>query len=598
MHTPSFFFLLLFQLFECMKKIIQIIYFVFLITPTLVHGQEKPVVNLPDSIQNSKDSLEKTTRDKQLNKVTQISLERLSDSLKRTEIRNKVADLNPEDVNQKATLLKELNELKKKDSIHSVRQKQQIDSLRKFVKPYPVEFNRDTIFNLYAKLGSFTAPDRAEALATRMEKVSEDLAFIPDSIQVVKTEQTLDLVYKNALLLSLSEQDALWANQNRTELADSLKTTIGSAIIKYQKDHSWQTLLKEILLSILVIGVVVGLIYGLNRFLSRISNKIKLRTKLFDEGLKIRNFEVLTAERKLKLLDLTINIVRWATILLLVYFALPVLFSIFPFTRDLSQNLISYFLNPLRRIGRSVFDYIPNLITVVVIVMVFKYVLKLLKFLEVEIERGNLKINGFYADWASPTYQIMRVLILAFMLIVIFPYLPGSDTGVFKGVSVFIGVLFTFGSAGALGNVVAGLVLTYMRAFNIGDRVQIGEVTGDILEKTLLVTRVRTIQNEVVSIPNSTVMTNHTTNFSAEATSNGLIVHTTVTIGYDVPWKQVHNLLIDAASCTELIEKKPIPYVLQTGLEDYYVSYRINAYTKQPNKQALIYSSLTCQHSR
>ncbi len=131
-----------------------------------------------------------------------------------------------------------------------------------------------------------------------------------------------------------------------------------------------------------------------------------------------------------------------------------------------------------------------------------------------------------------------------------------------------------------------------MRAFRIGDRVKIGEVTGDIIEKTLLVTRVRTIQNEVVSIPNSTVMSNHTINYSVEAAEKGLIIHTTVTIGYDAPWRQVHQLLIDAALSSDMIEADPKPYVLQTSLDDYYVSYQINAHTKSPNKQALIYSSL------
>ncbi|MGA9650122.1 mechanosensitive ion channel family protein, partial [Pedobacter sp.] len=237
-------------------------------------------------------------------------------------------------------------------------------------------------------------------------------------------------------------------------------------------------------------------------------------------------------------------------------------------------------------------DYVPNLMTILVLLVVFRYVIKFVRFLKTEIERGKLAIPGFYKDWANPTYQIARVLILAFMLIVIFPYLPGSDSGVFKGVSVFIGVLFTFGSAGALGNVVAGLVLTYMRAFKIGDRVKIGEVTGDIIEKTLLVTRVRTIQNEVVSIPNSAVMNNHTVNYSIEAAEKGLIVNTTVTIGYDVPWRTVHRLLIKAALATELIEAEPAPYVLQTSLDDYYVSYRLNAHTHSPNRQAIIYSAL------
>jgi len=134
--------------------------------------------------------------------------------------------------------------------------------------------------------------------------------------------------------------------------------------------------------------------------------------------------------------------------------------------------------------------------------------------------------------------------------------------------------------------------MTYTRAFKLGDRVKIGEVTGDIIEKTLLVTRIRTIQNEIISIPNSTVISNHTVNYSSDAPEKGLIIHTTVTIGYDAPWRQVHQLLTDAALETPMVEKEPPPYVYQTSLDDYYVSYRINAFTKEPNRQAAIYSAL------
>ena len=178
------------------------------------------------------------------------------------------------------------------------------------------------------------------------------------------------------------------------------------------------------------------------------------------------------------------------------------------------------------------------------------------------------------------------------MIIVVFPYLPGSDSKVFQGVSVFLGFLFTFGSAGSLSNIMAGIVLTYMRLFKIGDRVKIGEIVGDIIEKSLLVTRIRTTKNEIISIPNSSVLNSHTINYSSDTVDNGLILHTTVTIGYDVPWKDMHQALIDAALRTDLILKEPKPFVLQTSLEDFYVSYQINAYTKDANKQAAIYSQL------
>ena len=191
-----------------------------------------------------------------------------------------------------------------------------------------------------------------------------------------------------------------------------------------------------------------------------------------------------------------------------------------------------------------------------------------------------------------PTYSIVKFLLYAFMFVLIFPYLPGSDSNIFKGVSVFIGVLFSLGSSSAIANMVAGLVITYMRPFKIGDRIKIGDVTGDVVEKTLLVTRIRTIKNEVITIPNSSVLNGNTTNYSSEAIEKGLIIHTTVTIGYDVPWKDMHQALIDAALRTNLILDEPKPFVLQTSLEDFYVSYQINAYTREAGKQALIYSNL------
>ncbi|MBK6967285.1 MAG: mechanosensitive ion channel family protein [Bacteroidales bacterium] len=180
------------------------------------------------------------------------------------------------------------------------------------------------------------------------------------------------------------------------------------------------------------------------------------------------------------------------------------------------------------------------------------------------------------------------------MMVLIFPYLPGSGSPAFQGISVFIGVLFSLGSSSAIANMVAGMVITYMRPFKIGDRVKIGEITGDVMEKNMLVTRIRTVKNEDVTVPNSTVLLNSTTNYSTNASTgnSGLIIHTTVTIGYDAPWKEVHKTLIDAALLTDLILKNPQPFVLQTSLDDFYVSYQLNAYTKEANRQAMVYSDL------
>jgi len=541
------------------------------------------------SRRQAKDSLLNAQLDQQQRRVRQLSAERLADSLKRAELEKQLSSV---DNAQKAVLLKELDRLKQADSLRLAQQKHQVDSLRRFVKGFPVVPFRDTLFSLFTRQGSFTAKERAEIISTRIAKLGDHFGFKTDSLKLTASEQTTDIVFKDQLLISISDQDALWQNTGRKQLAETIRTAIGRAVIQHQAETRWQTLLQEGLSALLVIAVVALLIYGLNRLFKWALAKLSGHQSWFSKGIRIKNYELLNAEREMYIVQLVVRLFKWLLIILVVYLALPVLFGIFPFTRDISQTLLGYIVSPLKKIGSAVWDYIPNLITIIVLVVIFRYILRFFRFIKTEIERGQLKIPGFYPDWAAPTYQIVRVLILAFMLIVIFPYLPGSDSAVFKGVSVFVGVLFTFGSAGALGNIVSGVVMTYTRAFKLGDRVKIGEVTGDIIAKTLLVTRIRTIQNEIVSIPNSTVISNHTVNYSSDAPDKGLIMHTTVTIGYDAPWRQVHQLLIDAALATPMIEQEPSPYVLQTSLDDYYVSYRINAFTREPNKQAVIYSAL------
>jgi small-conductance mechanosensitive channel len=271
------------------------------------------------------------------------------------------------------------------------------------------------------------------------------------------------------------------------------------------------------------------------------------------------------------------------------------LFSIFPWTRGLADKLFNYILSPVKNIFSAVIDYIPNLFTIAVIYLSIHYTVKFFKFLASEIENGALVISGFYPDWAMPTFNIVRVLLYAFMFVTIFKYLPGSDSPVFQGVSVFLGILFSLGSSSAISNAVAGMVITYMRPFKVGDRIKIGEITGEVVGKSILVTRIRTIKNEDITVPNSTVLSSYTLNYTTSAKDLGLILHTSVTIGYDVPWKKVHELLLNAAKATDGIiqdDDTKKPFVLQTSLDDFYVSYQINGYTENSHRMASIYSPL------
>lgn len=545
-----------------------------------------------DTTNRVKDSLRNIALEKQAQALQRLKAAHEDDSLRKIQLQTELTTLKSSDNLKKSELLAEISAIKSADSLRRLRQRAQVDSLKRFVKGFPVKPFFDTLFIVYSKQGSFTPEDRAIAVTNRINKLAGDPTFNPDSIQVLKTELTVDLVYKDAMIMSISEQDGIWFNTSPELLARNFKNRIGKAVAEYRQQTSWQTLVKEIALALLVIGFLILVIFLIGRTFQKIELKIRGWEGSLIRGIHIRTYELFNSKREVAFIITVVTIIKWLFILLAVYLALPILFGIFPWTEDLSGTLISYVTRPLRNIWYAVWDYLPNLFTIVILVIIFRYIIRFFHFLKIEIERGALKIPGFYADWANPTFQIIRVLILAFMLIVIFPYMPGSDSPIFKGVSVFLGVLFTFSSAGALGNLVAGLVLTYMRAFKIGDRVKIGEVTGDIIERSLLVTRLRTIKNEIVSVPNSSVMSSHTVNYSSDAAERGLILHTNVTIGYDIDWRKVYELLKLAASKTALLEQDPPPFILQVSLDDYYVSYQLNAYTKHPGKQAIIYSQL------
>ena len=270
----------------------------------------------------------------------------------------------------------------------------------------------------------------------------------------------------------------------------------------------------------------------------------------------------------------------------------PLLFAIFPQTKDLAYKLFSYIWEPIKSIFLGIVEYIPNLFTIFVIWLAVKYLVRLVRYLASEIQSERLKIGGFYADWAMPTFHIVRFLLYAFMIAMIYPYLPGSKSGVFQGISVFVGLIVSLGSSTVIGNIIAGMVITYMRPFKLGDRIKLNDTTGNVIEKTPLVTRIRTPKNEVVTIPNSFIMSSHTVNFSQSARDYGLIIHSEVSIGYDIPWRKTHQLLIEAALNTPGVVDDPRPFVLETSLQDYYPVYQVNAYIKDANQLAQVYSDL------
>ncbi|WP_439699019.1 mechanosensitive ion channel family protein [Mucilaginibacter sp. AW1-7] len=456
----------------------------------------------------------------------------------------------------------------------------------------PVIIKRDTLLKLYTGQGLFDVRERAAIVTKRIEALVARMDFNPDSL-TLKNDSTLSVIYYNSqIVMAVNNQDATFTELNRPQLAASYLLVLKQKLGNYFTNNGTQQVIVNILEAIAVIILLIALIWALFKASRWLKLKLLTAWETRMDKLASQGAPVVYAHRLLPVITGLLRIARIIVIIMLVYLALPVLFYIFPSSKPISVQLLGYVITPFKSILLAIVHYIPNLLTIAVIYLVTRYIVKLVKFIANEIALGNFTIKGFYAEWAMPTYNIIRVLLFAFMFVVIFPYLPGSDSKIFQGVTVFLGILFSLGSSSAISNMVAGIVLTYMRPYKIGDRIKVGEVMGDVVEKNLLVTRLRTIKNEDITIPNATILSGHTTNYTTVANTMGLILNTTVTIGYDVSWQTVHHLLISAAEATEGIMADKKPFVLQTELNDFNVSYQLNAYTALSNQMAAIYSRL------
>ncbi len=455
-----------------------------------------------------------------------------------------------------------------------------------------VVLDKDTLFYLYDRIDGYTPTVRARLASQKIDELINREDFEADSLNLALNDRYYQIFYGSEFVMNISPLDARWYGKSQKQTAQEYLNLLTNKCRVVVSGLDIKRLLIQIGLALVVI-LLSGFIFRyVNRLFKFLAIRIQRLKGVYLKGITFRNYEFITEDRLTSIVLIINNIVRILFLVFLFYLTLPIIFSIFPWTEGIAKTLFAYILDPLKGFVTAIINYIPNLFAIAIIVFVVRYITRGVKFLAREIEEGKLALQNFYPDWAIPTARIVNFLLYIFMLVLIWPYIPGSESEVFKGVSVFLGLLISLGSSSAISNIIAGLVITYMRPYKIGDRVKIGESSGDVVEKNLLVTRVRTIKNEMITVPNSTVLNNNSINYSLSGEQQGLIVHSTVTIGYDVPWRKVHEMLVEAACCTPFVESNPKPFVLQTSLDDFYVSYQVNAYTKEPSKQAMIYSDL------
>ena len=448
-------------------------------------------------------------------------------------------------------------------------------------------------FRIWGALGTFSVEDRAARLGARLEAFAQNREADPTTLRVVDGRDLTTIQSGTFILMSVTDQDAQGMGTARAQAAQHYLETIQAETVRYREQLSLRGLIRSALIAAGLLVLLVLLLRWLGWAFAWADRRTAALRRRFVRPLRIGTAEVISKDQVVRLGRALVAASRLAVSLILVYSFLTAIFGLFPWTQDWSEELLGYALSPLRRLGALVIDGAPNVLAIAVIIVVVRWLMRLSDYLFVQVEEGDVVLKNFEPELAEPTRKIAKFLLVILGVMLIYPYTPIVNSPVFQGLTVFLGILFSLGSSTAISNMVAGVVLTYTLAFRVGDRIKVGDTFGDVVEKTFLVTRIRTPKNEDVAVPNATVLSNHIVNYSRMSREgDGVILHTTVTIGYDVPWPMVHRLMVQAALDTPGIRDEPTPFVLQTSLGDFSVAYELNAYTHEVTRMAGLYSGL------
>ena len=461
-----------------------------------------------------------------------------------------------------------------------------------FAKAEPVIINGEELFKVVG-IRAYSAKRRARLLTQRIEAIAADPSIDPETI-LVRDEENHSVIFQgDNLITNIFEMDAQYQGlDNRKSTAEALSILIKEGIKNYRLDRTPDSLRKNIIKAasrtvvLVVTLLLVTLAFRLiNRWLERY---FKRRIK----KLEAKSMRVVQAEQVWKVVSAFFQLIKAIIYLGITYFFVNFVLTLFPWTRYIAKQLLHLVVDPLQSMAVGFINYLPSLFFLIILYLVIRYLLKVTHGFFGAISLGNIPLRSFEPEWAWPTYRIVRVIVIVFALVIAYPYIPGSNSEAFKGISLFLGVLLSLGSTSVISNIIAGYTMTYRRAFRVGDRIRIGDTVGDVMESRLLVTMLRSLKNENIVMPNSTILNSEITNYTTLVKENGLILHTRVGIGYEVPWRQVEAMLIEAASRVPTLAKDPAPFVLQTALTDFAVTYELNVYCNDESRMAQFYSEL------
>ena len=441
---------------------------------------------------------------------------------------------------------------------------------------------------------AFPAAERAATIAQRIRAVAEDRAIPPSALHLVANDHWIEIVGGENSIMGVFDADAAAeaAGLSRQALAQIYLKNISSALEQYRTEREPVQLARNAFRiagwTFVLLLVELTMLGGLRWLTVRMGKRYDSAVEQIETG----TFRLIRAESIWVTMRFATRLFALVAALTIFYAYLHIALEYLPWTRALSSDLRSLTLAPLLALARKSLAVIPRLLVIVVIVAVARYIIRLARFFFSAIESGAIKFSGFEAEWSKPTYNIVRGLLIAFAAMVCYPYIPGSRSEAFKGITIFVGVLFSLGSSSLLANIIAGYTMAYRRAFHVGDRIKVGDLMGDVTQIGLMVTHMRSIKNEELVVPNSVILNSNVINYASLAHRQGLILHTAVGIGYETPWRQVEAMLLMAAERTPGLLREPAPFVLQLSLNDFAVTYELNVYCDQPSEMDRLYTEL------
>lgn len=455
-------------------------------------------------------------------------------------------------------------------------------------------FNR-TVATFRAPLLGVPAQERARRAEDILIRMSKDAGVGSETVTLLKIPQGYSVMVNGVLAFSMVPEDVDPVMTESLEQTAQRSAKVLELVLQETREaRNGAFLLRALGFVVLATVVLLVVVWLISRARGWLTVRLTRLAHSHAERLKVGGESLVNRERMLQLVRRIVTLAYWIVVLALFYEWLGFSLERFPYTRPWGERLTQYLMDLAAGIAGAVIRTIPDLIIALVIFLIAKFIIDLLKTVFERVEQGKLQFAWLDQDTVNPTRRLISAAIWLFALVMAYPYLPGSGTEAFKGLSVLVGLMISLGASSLVGQAASGLILMYTRTIRAGEFVQIAENEGTVVELGLFTTRIRTGLGEELTLPNSLILSNVSRNYSRTVKGPGYILDTTVTIGYDTPWRQVHAMLIEAARKTPGVLPDPPPRVFQTALSDYYPEYRLvcQAIPSEPCPRAEVMNAL------